>query len=559
MKGYFLIASTLLIFGFCILPEMLPQAGAPPTKQADVNQIYANVFKQYGNASKELWTAICREGAKDGYKVPCAGLAITMEFGALDAQSNIVNGKATVSIGQDLIVDSLRLAQVTVYVNQSDHASPHDREHTLGDYIEELADSAVRSQREHQEIRPRELGAFLELTPAQSAELATNKEFGELSDYLFQLMIASVLGHEYGHLARRDSLKPSVQPESQVAIDRELAADKVGRQIVSKLYQNDVIGASLTLLFRMAYQAKRGEPTRELCHRALEQGRVDFLNSKKELLANQEGQNVIRSSGRTPQEFADLQNLLPVSAVCDRLSTDQPSLSVSDLLDKLTQATTNYNTYVPSFTCIETVHSEQISAHIPNGRWAMNTQAELRVLRTHDSYGALEEKRIFTLKNGQQVSPTEADHLVLPYFLADAFGSPLDRFLASEQRPCLLFTPFHNELVFRADPTKAGRGACIDITPGTRGNIRYDPMSNTVTHLERSVPLSESQSRNLATFAAVDFAALNLNGSTYRIPAHILGMREMGQDLNYFDAHYTSCKKFDATVRILPGYGIAPE
>jgi hypothetical protein len=54
----------------------------------------------------------------------------------------------------------------------------------------------------------------------------------------------------------------------------------------------------------------------------------------------------------------------------------------------------------------------------------------------------------------------------------------------------------------------------------------------------------------MATFSEVDYSSIELNGKTYRLPVHLYSELANRGWARTFDASYTNCRLFQATVTI---------
>ena len=103
---------------------------------------------------------------------------------------------------------------------------------------------------------------------------------------------------------------------------------------------------------------------------------------------------------------------------------------------------------------------------------------------------------------------------------------------------------------FATMPGRGGKGNCVDIPPDAHGDLIYDPITQTVSHLERTVPLQSSLAGSFATFASVDYQASGFEGVLYMIPYKIMATKTQNGIQFSFEGTYTACKLFRADVVI---------
>ncbi len=196
---------------------------------------------------------------------------------------------------------------------------------------------------------------------------------------------------------------------------------------------------------------------------------------------------------------------------------------------------------LPSFTCQETALSEVLR----EGRVIMKVKVRgtVRVLRKPN--GVFDET--FTYKRFHLlIFPT-----VLPYYVRGGFDSALTYFLPSAQG-CYRYTlspdPGRIDFVSRTNPDP-GYG-CKD--HGLTGFALLDAAGD-VTHIERTIPEAVARPLKLTPFAAVDLGPVDLNGQVYLLSQHITATDTLGYyGQGHFEATYSGCKLFTATVTIGP-------
>jgi len=242
--------------------------------------------------------------------------------------------------------------------------------------------------------------------------------------------------------------------------------------------------------------------------------------------------------------FAALSMLLYLTLAPHTALSQQPPLTLASALDRLgTEAATLAHS-LPSFTCQEDVTSQELQ-HNKVVR-SVTFTATLRARRGDD--GKLSENFEFKTVNGRPLT----GGFTMPAYIEGGFSRAL-RYFAPEQQACYRYTLSHTPTGDRIDFTAAthlSRGnACT--TEGTSGFALLDAEGN-ITHLERHVSAKYSHIYREAPFAAIDFAPLLLNGNTYRISRHLLADLANGGSVGRFEADYSGCKLFAATVTLGP-------
>jgi hypothetical protein len=174
--------------------------------------------------------------------------------------------------------------------------------------------------------------------------------------------------------------------------------------------------------------------------------------------------------------------------------------------------------------------------------------AEVRVERRSD--GELQE-------NFEPVSwaaiLTESPGAGIPYYVSGGFQRALDYFDPAKAA-CYRFkldAKVGNRIDFSAAPDALRHTECRDET-GLNGFALLDAAGE-VVHVERTVPEAVSRRTNLAPFVAIDLAPVVLNGRTYRLSSRVVSDGRPGRLHGHFEASYSGCRLFHATVTIKPG------
>jgi hypothetical protein len=221
-----------------------------------------------------------------------------------------------------------------------------------------------------------------------------------------------------------------------------------------------------------------------------------------------------------------------------------PSPELTQALQRLAAAADALTHSLPSFTCQETVVSQR--RHGKKIEQQTNFTANLRVNRAADA--SLSESFTVLTLNGK---PFSGGSFNTPTYVSGGFDRAI-LYFSSKLQPCFSYRLSPHRIDFEgvADPK------CI--FQGTHGFALLDADGN-LTYLERTVPPDQARYRGLADFAAFDFADINLNGRTYRLSRHLLAEVNEGRTTGHFEATYTNCHLFSATVTIGPSTEIPPD
>jgi hypothetical protein len=212
-------------------------------------------------------------------------------------------------------------------------------------------------------------------------------------------------------------------------------------------------------------------------------------------------------------------------------------------LQLLGEAATTLEHALPSFTCQETALSQRLRGK----KVLQGTQfvATLRAQRTAD--GTLDESISITSVNGR---PFSNGHFHMPLFVRGGFDQMM-RYFAPEQQACYRYSLAPGRVDFQSihgtDPL-----VCKD---GVTGFALLDAKGNAI-RIERHVDPAMARPRRAATYAADDFAPMELNGHTYRLARHLYAEVPQGNDTDAFTADYTDCRLFTATVTISPATSV---
>jgi hypothetical protein len=218
--------------------------------------------------------------------------------------------------------------------------------------------------------------------------------------------------------------------------------------------------------------------------------------------------------------------------------TTQQAGSLQSLLQRLGEQATLLQHSLPSLTCMESVISQEFR-HKLVAR-SVDFTASMRAVRSSD--GDIRESYEFKTLRGQPFS----GGFVMPIYVAGGFTRSL-RYFMPDQQPCYQYKLNGNRLDFEtaANLPEGCR------TRGIKGFALLDDTGN-ITHLERRVADRSSVEYHLVPLAVLDFTPLALNGVTYLMTRHLYAEEPNGGSIDRFEAEYSDCKLFSATVTIGP-------
>ncbi len=192
---------------------------------------------------------------------------------------------------------------------------------------------------------------------------------------------------------------------------------------------------------------------------------------------------------------------------------------------------------MPSFTCDETAVSEVVH----DGKVGRTVKMAGMVRAIREPNGDLVEKNEYKHQWIFLVVPK-----MPPLFVSGGFATALGYFLPSVQA-CFRYTMGAGRIDFVARPVGMAPPNCTE--RGLKGFALLDAAGN-VRHIERTLPPEVAKPLKLATFASIDLAPVELDGRAYQLSDHIIAEMPLSGAMGRFEATYTSCHKFAATVTL---------
>jgi len=213
-------------------------------------------------------------------------------------------------------------------------------------------------------------------------------------------------------------------------------------------------------------------------------------------------------------------------------------------LHRAAESAAAYQQSVPNFTCDETIRSE-----LRKGRkvkFHVDTTGSFRVIRTAD---LPTESRHIVTANGKAVQ--DGDRFPLPIVMIGGFGNGIPLYFGASRQACFLYSISAGRIDFEALPDVPKRAECNGVAPQARGFALFDA-TGAITHIERRVPDAVALSTNFATFTALDYTPVAMNGHVFTLPSHVMSEIPKNNLMATFDAHYSACHLYSGTITLEP-------
>jgi hypothetical protein len=202
---------------------------------------------------------------------------------------------------------------------------------------------------------------------------------------------------------------------------------------------------------------------------------------------------------------------------------------------------------LPSFTCDE----DAVSYAVRNGKTHRRSELTGTLRMTRTAAGDMEET--YTFKGGRFLLLGPLD---VPLTVSGGFDRAMVYFAPGIQA-CYryILSPGRIDFVAR---TEASRPTFCN-EPGTRGFALLDAQGE-ITHIERTVVPEVAKQLKYVPYAAIDIAPVSLNGRTYELSHHMVAEKPLNEDTTgHFEATYSNCRLFAATVTIGPATVVPPD
>jgi len=241
------------------------------------------------------------------------------------------------------------------------------------------------------------------------------------------------------------------------------------------------------------------------------------------------------------QDVAPVQEAAPAKAAA-------PVLTLQAELGRLGAEAESLHKDLPNFACKETAVSQILKKK--KVKTEVRFSADLRVRRGN---GRSDETSHYTEVNGK---PFEGVEPRAPFMVEGGFDQALDYFRPFTQR-CYVYTLKPGRVDFESTPRSSEDPVCEG-----RGSSRGFALLNDdggVTHVERTVDDADATRFGLVQFAAVDLMPVELNGKTYQLSSKMVAEVPKGDYTEHFEATYSTCHLFKATITIRPGSNVVPD
>ncbi len=220
----------------------------------------------------------------------------------------------------------------------------------------------------------------------------------------------------------------------------------------------------------------------------------------------------------------------------------RPTLTLPAELRLLGAAAESQRNDLPSFVCEETGLSQEIKKG--KVKEHLSFVAEVRVEKHGE--GRLFEDLEIAQVNGKRYS---GGGFHPPFMVQGGFGESLFFFLPRTQA-CFNFKLSPGRIDFDSPAGTFERPECGE-TGAPLGFALLDEGGN-ITHLERQVPADYALRMHVVDFTAIDFAPVELDGKLYPLTSKVVADVPKDGNTLHFEANFTGCHLFKATIRVLP-------
>jgi len=239
-------------------------------------------------------------------------------------------------------------------------------------------------------------------------------------------------------------------------------------------------------------------------------------------------------------------------AACAQSTPSQPPGTLAAQLQQLAIAADDLRHHLPNFACTESLVSQELR----NGKVRTQVTASGDIRVQLDPNGKLAEHFQAAQVNGR---PSTSTTLRIPMFVTGGFQNALDLFESANQA-CFDFTASANRIDFSSSPNPTP--ACKDHSD-TTGFVLFDAAGNP-RHLEHHIPVDIARPRHAVPFGVLDLTPTGLGGGTIFLSTHVVAadipsFQPDDKTTFHWEATYTNCHLFTATVKILPATPDAPQ
>jgi hypothetical protein len=234
-----------------------------------------------------------------------------------------------------------------------------------------------------------------------------------------------------------------------------------------------------------------------------------------------------------------LAGVLATACAAGSLNAHGQEARLATVLERAAAASDAQKQSLPSFECREDV----VSQHVHKGKVDEEGRMVARLRVQKDPTGRLNE-------SFEPVGDPGARG-ALPFYVTGGFGLALE-YVTREHQPCYSYELKGDRLEFRAKPHSEVAVFGCKNPDGIVGEALVDA-SGDIVHIERHVPARQAERTGFVPFAAIDVGTVELNGREFRMSTHISAVSDEGKTHGAFQATYSNCHLFGATITIHPG------
>ena len=154
-----------------------------------------------------------------------------------------------IHMSRDIVTCMRLIAEANIYINYR-APSGLDVKTALGDYASALAQRLSAAVDEGHALHPVDVAEFFRVSPDTVAPLRTDPALAQMTESGFELVMLSLLSHEYGHFAL-GHLTQNNKRTADTALSDEVQADAYGRKFVREI--SPLVGLSIPTAFYLAY------------------------------------------------------------------------------------------------------------------------------------------------------------------------------------------------------------------------------------------------------------------------------------------------------------------
>ncbi len=248
--------------------------------------------------------------------------------------------------------------------------------------------------------------------------------------------------------------------------------------------------------------------------------------------------------------------LITVSFAVVQARGQEADPSLAELLARARESFATFNSALPSIDCDESIHSfEDQQGKITNEQRATTL---IRVRRQEgNSEEPFREERIFQSVNGKNYPPGTKLKVPFPLIVNGAFGEDFRGLLSENAVSCNRYEVLNYrgglalKVSFGENASKTA--ACAKLLTTGVATFWLDRGTWQLLRAEFYYP-KNGKGRFKGFSIDTDFGVTPFGGKSYVIPTKVFARlgEASGDDLLVYNAEYSNCHKFEATMRILP-------